>query len=349
MKFKKSLVALVLGAVLLLSQSAYAGAEYYNTEEYCFLSTPLNENKTVYLGGQTVGVALYTKGLLISDITAIETESKFITPANGTGLKKGDYILSANGIEMDDVSNMDAVLLNSKGEKIKLHAVRGEKEFDTEIIPVKCVKDDRYRLGLWLRDSAAGLGTVTYVDPDNNSFMALGHSICDSMSGELMSVRDGRIVECTVTGIQKGEKNKAGELKGVFGVNALQLGEIKDNRKFGLSGTVNGEFDHGESVAVGNKNEVHEGEAFIYSDFETGDVKKYDVEIVHVNSQTYPSEKSFVFKVVDEGLIEKTGGILQGMSGSPIVQDGKLIGAVTHVMLSDPSRGYGVFLEWMAA
>lgn len=307
----------------------------------------VKDDKQVYLGGQTVGIAVYINGLLVTDIVAIESEDgKLVTPAIKSNINKGDYILSANGIEIKDISNLDAILKNSKGEKIKLKVKRDETEFLTEIIPVKSKEDGRYRLGLMLKDSMAGLGTTTFIDPDSNTFVALGHSICDNETGKMLSLSDGRVVECIVTGIKKGEKGKAGELKGTFGVNARRLGIINQNSNFGIAGK-NSYLNKGELVYVGSKDSITEGKAYVYSDFENGEVKKYEIDIVHINNQTYPSEKSMIIKITDKDLIEKTGGIVQGLSGSPIVQNGKLIGAVTHVMLNDSTRGYGIFIENM--
>ena len=307
----------------------------------------VQKDKKVYIGGQTIGIAMYLKGLLITDIVSFENESgKIITPAIEGKINKGDYLLTANGIELNDISNLDAILKSSKGEKIKLQILRNDKEFSTEITPVKSKKDGQYRLGLMLKDSAAGLGTTTFIDPDNNTFMALGHAVCDNDTGQVLLIREGRVVDCIVTGINKGEKGKAGELKGTFGVNARQLGVIDGNTTFGIYGT-NSYLNKSELVYVGSKDSIQEGKAYIYSDFETGEVKKYEIEILHINNQTYPSEKSMVIKITDKNLIDKTGGIVQGLSGSPIVQNDRLIGAVTHVMLNDSTRGYGIFIENM--
>lgn len=308
----------------------------------------VKEDRQVWLGGQAVGVAMYTNGLFVTDTVAVENaEGKFITPAANAGIRKGDYIVSANGIKLDDVSTMDAVLKACNGEKITLGVQRDGTNFEVMITPVKSIEDQKYRLGLWMRDSAAGLGTVTYVDTRDNHYMALGHAICDGDSGKVLAVGNGRIVDCTISSVQKGTKGNAGELKGSFGVGAQVLGTIEENTQFGLKGTVDETFQKGELVKLGSKELVHEGAAEIYSTVDGTGVKKYQIEIVHVNDQTHPQEKSMVIKVTDPVLLEKTGGIVQGMSGSPIVQDGKLIGAVTHVMLSDSARGYGIFIDWM--
>ncbi|MBP5662178.1 MAG: SpoIVB peptidase [Clostridia bacterium] len=304
----------------------------------------------VYLGGRCVGVALYTEGLLINSLAAIEAESgAFVWPAQQAGLRKGDVLLAANGESLHDGTILDTIVQSAGENAIKLTVKRGEKQFETEITPVKSKEDGKTHLGLWLRDSAAGMGTVTYVDPVNGQFLALGHAICDADTGQKLTVRQGKIVACRITGVKKGKGGSAGELQGVFGVNAEVLGSVEGNSAFGLYGKAEPALMQGTLIPLGSRDLVHEGKAEIYSDFEGGDILAYEIEITHVNHQTYPSEKSLVLRVTDERLIEKTGGIVQGLSGSPIVQDGRLIGAVTHVMISDASRGYGIFAQWMDA
>ncbi len=301
-------------------------------------------DKEVLLGGQTVGVAMYTDGLFVTDTVAVEDEKgNFVSPAKDAGIKKGDYIISANGIKLEEVSNLDAVVRSSSG-KVSLTIKRNGNEFKTDLETITG-SDGQKKLGMWLRDSAAGLGTITYVDGKN--YGALGHGISDADTGEILKVGKGRIVECNIDGAQKGERGKAGELKGSFGVNASVLGTIEQNGRFGLFGKIDASFKAGEKIKLGSKEKVHQGKAEIYSTIDNTGVKKYEIEIIRVNSQTVPEEKSMVIKVTDAALLEKTGGIVQGMSGSPIVQDGRLIGAVTHVMINDPSTGYGIFIENM--
>lgn len=332
---KKFLTTLIVIAGIL---NICSGAEYAET------SANINvENKKVYLGGQTVGVALYTDGLLVTDITAVKTENGECSPCANAGIKRGDYLISANGITLDDVSNMDTVIKKSKGKELSLVFRRGETVYSASVTPIK--SDGEYKLGLWLKDGAAGLGTVTFSDPESGIYMALGHSINEASVP--LKLKTGRIVKCTVTGVNKGKKASAGELKGTFGVNASILGTVDENTRFGLIGRTNGEFSSKTEIELGKKESVHEGSAEIYTDFDGGEVKAYSIEIVKVNVQTVPQEKSMVIKVTDPNLIEKTGGIVQGLSGSPIVQDNKLIGAVTHVMIADPTRGYGIFIENM--
>ncbi len=349
MNFKKLMSFLLVSALTLFSQTYVAESMEsvsFNDGIATSAGVEINNDKYVYLGGQTVGIAFYTKGIFITDTIAVEdSESRFKNPSADAGIKKGDYIISANGIKLNDISNLDAILKSSGGEEIKLKINRDDKIFDTTIIPVKN-KDGRYSLGLWMRDSAAGLGTVTYIDPESNLFGALGHAVCDNDTGKVLSVNSGRIVECNVIGVKKGNKGEAGELKGSFGINARQIGEIFKNTKFGLVGK-SFSLNKDTLIKVGTKNLIKEGEAYIFSDFENGKVKKYSVRILNINNKGYPAEKNIILQITDKALIDKTGGIVQGLSGSPIVQNNMLIGAVTHVMINDPQKGYGVFIENM--
>lgn len=332
---KKFLTTLIVIAGIL---NICSGAEYAET------SASINiENKKVYLGGQTVGVALYSDGLLVTGITSVKTESGESSPCTNAGIKKGDYLVSANGIKLDDVSNMDMIIRKSKGKELSLVFRRENMLYNASVTPVK--SDGEYKLGLWLKDGAAGLGTVTFFDPESGIYMALGHSINENSSP--LKLKTGRIVKCTVTGVNKGKKSSAGELKGTFGVNASVLGTVEENTPFGLVGKADSDFTSKTEIEFGRQDSVHEGGAEIYTDFDGGEVKAYSIEIIKVNAQPVPQEKSMVIRVTDPDLIEKTGGIVQGLSGSPIVQDNKLIGAVTHVMIADPTRGYGIFIENM--
>ena len=331
MKMKKFVAAIIVIAGVL---NICSGAEYSQTSV---------NGKKVLLGGQTVGIALYTDGLLVTDITSVKNESGEFSPCANAGIKKGDYLVSANGVTPEDVSDVDRIIKKSDGGDLSLVFRRGEVLYNTSVTPVK--SDGEYRLGLWLKDGAAGLGTITFYDTENGTYMALGHSINNASNP--LKLKSGRIVKCTVTGVNKGKKSAAGELKGTFAVNAPILGTVEENTRFGLIGKTKAGFKPVREIELGSKDSIHEGSAEIYTDFDGGDVKAYTIEIVKVNIQTVPEEKSMVIKVTDTDLIKKTGGIVQGLSGSPIVQNGRLIGAVTHVMIADPTRGYGIFVENM--
>lgn len=333
-----------LTLLLIIGLLGFGGYRPENTSEICdYASANVNVEQKVCLGGQTVGIAIYTDGLLVSEVSYIETENGKVSPCLDAGIKAGDYLVSANGKELESSADIDRTV--EKGEKINFTVKRDGQEFNCEVQPVKC--ENGYKLGLWLKDGTAGLGTVTFVEPESGLYMALGHSVCESTRKIPLSIKKGRITECTVTGVEKGTKVKAGELKGTFGINAKILGTVEENSDFGLAGIANGKMSTGTEIEFGKKEEITLGEAFIYSDFEGDGVKEYRIEITKINYQTEPKEKSMCIKVTDENLINLTGGIVQGMSGSPIVQKGKLIGAVTHVMLSDSTKGYGIFIENM--
>ena len=344
MKGKKIFSVVLLGVMLFSFWVAPVSSEA-SPEENGYNDC---ENKTVLIGGQTVGVALYTDGLFVSDLVELTSDrGEKRNPGEEAGLKAGDYLLSANGTALQDISNLDAVLSASGGKALHLTVKRRDRTFTTDIVPVKCANDAGFRLGLWLRDSAAGLGTVTMVDPDTHRFYALGHSIADAADPLPLTLRCGRLVSCRLTGVQPGKKGAPGELKGTFGINAGFLGTIEKNTRFGLTGIADNALCRGEKTAIAPSSAVHEGDAEIRCTIENQQTKNYRIKILKVNHQSTPDEKSMIIKVTDPELLNKTGGVVQGMSGSPILQDGRLIGAVTHVMISDPTRGYGIFIEWM--
>jgi stage IV sporulation protein B len=206
-------------------------------------------------------------------------------------------------------------------------------------------EDNTYKVGLWVRDSTAGIGTVTFIDKNTGTFGGLGHGVCDVDTGLLMPLESGSVVDVEVTGVVKGEPQNPGELRGNF--SRVTSGNLFVNHETGVFGKINdADRVSGEVVPIGNKNSVHEGKVYIYTTILGTTPEKYEAEIIKINSDSGKT-KNFMVRVTDKRLLEKTGGIVQGMSGSPILQDGKLIGAVTHVLINDPQKGYGIFIENM--
>ena len=295
--------------------------------------------REVYVSGECVGVKLYTDGLIITDTVAVtDTDGKTLNIAEGYGIKKGDIIKRVNGKAAVDAKSITDVI--DDGSEITLTLLSDGVLKDVAITPVQT--DNGCKLGLWLRDSTAGLGTVTCYD--GNRFAALGHGVCDIDTGNIMPVRYGIIQECTVNEIAKGEKGSPGALIG--DIDGDDLGEIKANTNLGLFGEAIA--PHGKKVEIAKASEVKCEKALILSDIGGDGVKEYEIEIKRLY---LPSSigKDMIIKITDKRLIEKTGGIVQGMSGSPIIQDGKLIGAITHVFVNDPTKGYGIFIENMLA
>ncbi len=303
-------------------------------------------HKKLYPGGMLFGVKFYTKGVLVVGLSDVESQGSMINPAYQSGIRLRDIVVSIDGKAVNTVEEMSALVSESKGKPVQFGIMREGQSLSFEVTPVMSDADGVYRTGLWVRDSTAGIGTVTFIDPETNSFAGLGHGICDVDTGELMPLLKGNVVGVKINGINRGMSGNPGELKGYF--NQDRLGSLTGNTESGVygifSGTPEGVFD--EPISIGLQNEVKEGAAQIYCTLSDGLPRAYDIEIVKRNKNSTDT-KNFVIRVTDDELLAQTGGIVQGMSGSPILQDGKLIGAVTHVLINDPTRGYGIYIENM--
>lgn len=297
-------------------------------------------------GGSYFGVKFFTKGVMIVGMSDVESVDGILNPAFKSGLRVGDSIIKMNGIDVNTVEDVASIVEKSGGEKIKIEYCREDEYGDTSLIPLKSLSDGKYRTGMWVRDSTAGIGTVTYYNPETGEFAGLGHGICDVDTGRLMPLLKGNIVDITVTDILKGSKGTPGEVKGEFGI--VKNGELNINSNNGVFGVLNSrpQCASEEAMKIALSSEIKEGTAFIYNALDGITVKKYEIELTKIYRND-SENKNFIFSVKDKELLDKTGGIIQGMSGSPIVQDGKLVGAVTHVLVNDPTRGYGIFIENM--
>ncbi|MEN2775621.1 SpoIVB peptidase [Acetivibrio clariflavus] len=301
--------------------------------------------------GNTVGVKLKIEGILVVGMSDIETfEGKKMLPAKDAGIKPGDLIIEANGKPVDSIEALISEIDNSNGQEMKLKLKRDKRTEVITVKPIKSVEDNKYHLGMWVRDSTAGIGTLTFYDPKNNAFGALGHGITDVDTGALMPVENGEIVESNILTIVKGRSGSPGELKGVLIEERKELGIIKKNSPYGIYGVLNKDMLYkfpDKLYPVGLRDEVELGKASILSNIDGKTVDEYEIEIQKISKKPSNKQKGMVIKIKDSELLEKTGGIVQGMSGSPIIQNGKLIGAVTHVLVNDPTRGYGIFIENM--
>jgi len=301
--------------------------------------------------GNTIGVKLKIEGILVVGMSDIETlEGKKELPAKKAGIKAGDLIIAVNGKNINSTEALIEEIDQSNGEDIKVKYKRDNKTCVVTIKPIKSVEDNKYHLGMWVRDSTAGIGTLTFYDPKNNAFGALGHGITDIDTGALMPVENGEIVESSILTIIKGRSGNPGELKGVLIEERRELGIIRKNSPYGIYGILNkdmlSKFPN-KLYPVGLRNEVALGSAVILANIDGKAIEEYEIEIQKISQKPSNKQKGMVIKIKDNELLEKTGGIVQGMSGSPIIQNGKLIGAVTHVLVNDPTRGYGIFIENM--
>lgn len=303
-------------------------------------------HKKLYPGGMLFGVKFYTKGVLVVGLSDVESQGTAVNPAYQSGVRLRDIVVSINGKAINTVEEMAALVTGCNGSSLQFGVSRNGQPMTFDITPVKSDADGEYKTGLWVRDSTAGIGTVTFIDPETNSFAGLGHGICDVDTGELMPLLKGTVVGVRINGINRGLSGKPGELKGYF--NQDRLGSLTGNTDAGVYGIFSGMPDgaFSEPVSIGLQSEVQEGAAQIYCTLSDGLPKAYDIEIVKRNKNSSDT-KNFVIRVTDETLLSETGGIVQGMSGSPILQNGKLIGAVTHVLINDPTRGYGIYIENM--
>lgn len=314
------------------------------------VNIPVNVKKSTHVvpGGQCIGIALYTDGVMVVGSQEIKGKNKArVNPAADAGIKPGDIIKKVNGTKIKSIAEF--VLLAEKNmDKEQVLAIqRGHQTFTTVIKAAYDADDDKYRLGMWLKDSTAGIGTLTYYNSESKSFGALGHAVCESQTGVKMPLDRGEIVKCVINDIKKGQKGIPGELRGSFRADAETLGIIGANTDFGLYGVMEKEMKGicGQTP-IGSADSVKTGKATILTTLDES-IKEYDIQIVKINSRDIRSQKGMVIQITDQELLSKTGGIVQGMSGSPVIQNGKLVGAVTHVLVNDPTRGYAIFIENM--
>ena len=296
------------------------------------------EDVRVHVGGVPFGIKFSTKGACVMGF-----EDECLNPAYRAGLRLHDIITKVNGKEVLSASDIAAVVEN--GKEVELICLRAGKEYKIKFKPKYSESDKKYTIGLWLKDSGAGIGTITYVMPDG-SFGGLGHGICESETGELTPIASGSVLDVTINGLTKGQRGIPGELKGYF--NSSKIGALYKNTEVGVFGVL-AEIPQAittKSYALGLKNDLKEGKATIICTLDDNERKEYSIEIFNINRNAQ-GNKCFSIKITDPDLLAKTGGIVQGMSGSPIIQNGKLVGAVTHVLVNDPTSGYGIFIENM--
>lgn len=296
-------------------------------------------------GGDVFGVKFFTKGVIVIGCTEIETENGFETPSEKADIKKNDIINKINGNEVNSIEDLSFIISNSFGKPLTVEYTREGQEKTTTLIPVKSKADGKYKSGLWVRDSTAGIGTLTYYMPYTKEFAGLGHGICDVDTGEIMPLLSGSIVDVKITDIVKGKPGEPGELKGSF--SSIKKGEVYSNTSFGVFGKMyQNPTQQSTPIEVASRDKVKEGDGIILVNADGNGVKEYTVNLSKIDRYS-DGTKCFVIEVTDSKLISLTGGIVQGMSGSPIIQNGKLIGAVTHVFVNNPTKGYGIFIENM--
>lgn len=300
--------------------------------------------------GSIAGLKLYTNGVLVVGMSEIEgQDSKKYKPYENTGIQEGDTIIEINENKVESTEDLIKKVNNSKGQNLEVKYIHNNDTKECSITPVKTSANE-YKLGLWVRDSAAGVGTVTFYDPQTKSFGALGHGITDIDTEELINIESGEFITTKILNITKGEKGTPGRIQGTVD-NQRNIGTISKNTKFGIYGKVDNlsslNIDSSKEMEVALREEIQTGKATIMCSLENGKVENYEVEIEKIYKENNYDNKSMLIKVTDQRLLDKTGGIIQGMSGSPVIQNGKFIGAVTNVLVNNPQEGYAVFGDLM--
>lgn len=292
--------------------------------------------------GRAVGIKLFSDGVVVVGTSEVDTASGKADPARDCGLKEGDIITHINGEEVDSIEEVSALLQDLAGQSMSIRAIRDEKQVQLTAKAVLCSTDGAYKLGAWIRDSMAGIGTVTYYDPAAHTFGALGHGISDVDTALLMPLESGSILPATVAGVTRGKAGAPGQLKGAFDLSAT-LGDLRANTGGGIFGTLTDQgWVRGAPMEAAARSEVHTGPATILANISGDTVEKFEIEIRQVFPERDGDSRDYLIEVTDPKLLECTGGIVQGMSGCPILQDGKFAGAVTHVLVDDPTKGYAI-------
>lgn len=336
-KNKKAKDLFIIFMVILLS-AVFVFMNYTDVVNAICISKNVKQklnNMDIVIGGEAVGIKLLATGVLVMNIDRYDAE-----------LKIADVILKVNGNKVETNAKLQNSVKNSNGENLKLEVMRKDQIFEVNILPIFDDVSNEYKLGLWVKDSSAGVGTITFYDRNSLNFGALGHAVTETKENYILPITSGGITSTDIYSIKKGVNRNPGELKGT--ITADIIGEITHNTHRGIYGKMyNSEyFKDKKSIDIMAKSNIKEGKAHIYTCLDDKTLNSYEINIekVLLNST---GNKNMVIKITDQKLIDKTGGIIQGMSGSPIIQNGKLVGAVTHVFLNDPLRGYGVFIENM--
>lgn len=300
----------------------------------------------VMVSGEVFGIKLYTDGVIVVGIQEVQTDSGKKSPSGSAGIEVGDIIVAIDGENVYTSDQVQSILGANNGGSFEVKIKRGERYRDYTVTPVYCEREGCYKAGMWVRDSTAGIGTITFYNKQSGIFAALGHQINDIDTKEIMPMLDGEAVKATVSKIEKSTRGTTGSLECDF--TNQTLGKLLSNTDCGIYGAYAEISECAKEYPVAAIQEVKKGKATLISTVEKGQPKKYEIEITHIGFNENNREKNMIVKVTDKDLIGKTGGIVQGMSGSPIIQNGKLVGALTHVIVGNPQKGYAVFAQTMA-
>lgn len=347
LSIKKSLVVfiitiLVIGTVGLVSKQRNGSVEAVN----------LISERVLIPGGQSVGIKMNVKGVLVVGLEEIECGNGVVSPGYDAGIQIGDMITSINDIEVNyakDVSEIVDKLVKDGHNEITLDILRKDHHYSFKVTPAMSYDGTGYKLGIWVKEKIAGIGTLTFYDPKTNMYAALGHGIYEHRTGTLLESSEGKLLRTQVKSIREGQKGKPGEIRGIFYGNEEPVGNVIKNTSIGVysEGTEHQRMKMAEPMVMAVQEQISVGDAYILTTIDGNKVEKFDIKITAVNHQKKPDSKGMEIEVVDKRLLQSSGGIVQGMSGSPIIQNNRIAGAVTHVLVNNPAKGYGIFAEWM--
>ena len=334
-------------------QAASQAGNTYQSQLSLFGMMPLKtvtvqvvEKQMVAACGSPFGIKMFTEGVMVVGLTDLDTATGSINPAKDAGVHIGDVLLRINGVDVQTNEQVAELMAQSGGKPLQMDLRRKNEALTVTLTPCKSTASDSYRAGMWVRDSSAGIGTMTFYDPTTGVFGGLGHAVCDVDTGEILPLMSGEAVQVEITGVVRGESGSPGELQGDFYTKG-RLGKLYLNNETGVYGTLNSRMSPSYLIPIAFRQEVKAAPATILTTLDGSTPQEYEIMIEKVNFADHTPTKNMVIRITDERLLEKTGGIVQGMSGSPILQDGKLVGAVTHVFVNDPTRGFGIFAENM--
>lgn len=302
------------------------------------------ETEKIIIGGEPFGLKLYCKGVMITNFEYFECDNSKVCPAQTAGLQLSDIITEVDGKKINSNESIEKIIKKSNGKKINFKILRNDNTLNIAVQPK--LKDNKYYcVGIWIRDSCAGIGTISYYDKTKMTYAALGHGICDIDTGNIMKPSTGETLNAYISGISKSTNNNIGSLNGYFTDDII--GSITDNNDLGIYGEVINIPQGKEEYEIADYSEVTEGKATLFTTVDGTIPQKYEIEICRILNYDENSNRNFIVKITDKELLNKTGGIVQGMSGSPIVQNGKFVGALTHVFVESCNQGYGIFAKNM--
>lgn len=334
MKNFNKFIAVALSSVILLIGTTFQVSSTENV-------------KKVILGGEPFGVKFYNNGLIVVDLESYFDGARYVCPAKDGGIKKNDIITKVNNLEVKTNEQLQNAVFSSNGSDLKISITRNGKEEERTVKPKKNTVNI-YLLGIWVRDSCAGIGTITYYDKETNSFAALGHGVCDNDTNALLPLEHGEVLNASISGVNKSSNGKIGNLNGYF--TESTIGNLTKNSDIGIYGSLKNSYKLKETeIDIARSGEIKTGKAEIFTTIYNNTPKTYDIEIIKICNEDKNSNENFVIEVTNNELLNQCGGIVQGMSGSPIIQNGKLVGAVTHVFVNNPREGYGVLAQNMVA